>query len=404
MFTLIPVNHFMNISFRFFVPRSRRFFPAVLVMFAGAFLMFSCSHSSPYYAKKEFKPQPLTVDSTDFQQRFLLIGDAGGPLPGEPVLKQLTEWAAMAPQKTTVLFLGDNIYPAGLVRPDSSAYADRKRRIDAQLSVANSSGARGIFIPGNHDWDDSGPDGLNTLARQAEYVINALGDPQSFLPEPGCPGPAVLDIGQVRLIVLDSEWWLNKFEKGSGCLYPDTAAVLAALDKAIAGAGQRPVLIAAHHPIESEGPHGGFYTWTDHVFPLRILNKSLWIPIPVIGSLYPLGRTYVFRSNQDITGPRYKDMRKAFRRVFRRHKPLLYASGHDHSLQIFDGGKDIGYYLLSGAGTSSKITDAGHNGKTLFSYAHEGFMVVDFLKSGEILLRVVSPENPPVQFEHFMRH
>ena len=74
------------------------------------------------------------------------------------------------------------------------------------------------------------------------------------------------------------------------------------------------------------------------MFPLRVVKSWLWLPLPIIGSIYPLSRQLGI-SNQDLSGKKYKAMRRAFEGVFQQYPPFVYASGHDHDLQVFRGGR-----------------------------------------------------------------
>ena len=101
-------------------------------------------------------------------------------------------------------------------------------------------------------------------------------------------------------------------------------------------AGARHVVVIAHHPLVSGGPHGGYFGWQDHVFPLRNLKSWLWIPLPLIGSAYPIARAEGI-SSQDIPSRAYTRMRVALDSAFAGAPPLIYAGGHDHTLQVIAG-------------------------------------------------------------------
>jgi hypothetical protein len=70
---------------------------------------------------------------------------------------------------------------------------------------------------------------------------------------------------------------------------------------------------------------------------------------------------------------------------------LIYAAGHDHSLQVIEMQRGVKYMLVSGAGSASKISEVGHGENTLFAHSHPGFMAVDFLENGRVLLRIIEP-------------
>ena len=69
--------------------------------------------------------------------------------------------------------------------------------------------------------------------------------------------------------------------------------------------------------------------------------------------------------------------------------PLIYAAGHEHSLQVMSG-EAADYLLVSGLGSSSKATAVGHGDDTIFAHGHPGFMTLDFVDE-EIWLSVIEP-------------
>ena len=65
----------------------------------------------------------------------------------------------------------------------------------------------------------------------------------------------------------------------------------------------------------SGGVHGGYFGWRDHLFPLRSIRSSLWIPLPLLGSLYPTARLEGI-SSQDLGSRAYQRLIAALRRAF----------------------------------------------------------------------------------------
>ena len=63
-----------------------------------------------------------------------------------------------------------------------------------------------------------------------------------------------------------------------------------------------PVIVVGHHPLETYGPHGGFFDWKSHLFPARDIKGWLWVPVPIFGAAYPYWRKYWYKSDQDIRG------------------------------------------------------------------------------------------------------
>jgi hypothetical protein len=373
--------------------RHLKFFLFALVSIVYFLSVVNCSHTTAYYRPDVEPLSGVSVNENDINQRVLLIGDAGAPEDPDPTLVLLRRWVEEVPEKTAVVFLGDNIYPKGLPAEDHPWRSEAQRRLEAQIHVLQNTSARGVFIPGNHDWAKGAKEGLHNLNRQEKFVNSKLPGDENFLPPDGCPGPVHLDLHGVRLIVLDTHWWFHPHKNPAACAQPGKDAVIDRLKKLTESAAGREVVIVGHHPLATHGPHGGFFSWKDHLFPLTNVKKWLWLPLPVIGSLYPLIRWNVVRSSQDIAGSKYAEYIDRVTVAVSESNPLIYAAGHDHSLQVIEMEKGVKYMLVSGAGSSGKITEVGHGDDTLFAHSRAGFMALDFLHDGRVLLRVIEPGN-----------
>ena len=131
------------------------------------------------------------LDPAEIETTLFLIGDAGEPDPRNPtlVLDSLRRMAAETPGRTVIVFLGDNVYPNGTPVDSSLTWPDARRRLEAQVNAVPQ-GARGIFIPGNHDWQEAGPYGLYAVRLQERMIASlAAGRDIRMLPGNGCPGP-----------------------------------------------------------------------------------------------------------------------------------------------------------------------------------------------------------------------
>ena len=361
------------------------------IVFVIPFLFCGCSLHSVYV--KSGYPQSIPAVSQDsIAHSIFFIGDAGEPLPDdkEKTLHLLTSQASVNSANNTIIFLGDNIYPAGMPDSTDSDRSEMERRINEQVAVAEKSNAQTIFIPGNHDWQRGGSDGLTTLKRQEQYIKSKNLLNVSFLPFDGYPGPSVVDIGSdIRIIILDTQWWLHEYEKPFySYAQPEEETkkiFLDSLSRALT-TGRR-AIVAAHHPLETHGQHGGFFDWTDHILPLQHIGNWLWVPLPGIGSLYPLFRMWG-NNNQDLSGEKYEEMKMKLDSVLVRYQPVAYVSGHEHTLQVLKS-KGKCFYLISGYGieTHSESLTAGDN--TIFARLAPGFMRLDFLTDGSIRLGVI---------------
>lgn len=336
---------------------------------------------------------PPPVEPEAIVETLFLIGDAGKPaLGGEPVLVALRRQLERSAGQATVAFLGDNVYPHGLPEPGDPSFSETARRIDDQVDAVKGTGARVVFIPGNHDWGKGGRDGLESLRRQERRVEERGGPSVSFLPNHGCPGPEVVDAGRrLRLVALDTEWWLHAHARpehpGSSCSADSEGEIVTALRTALEGAGARDVVVLGHHPLDSGGPHGGRFGLKQHLFPLTEWKGSFYLPLPLVGSIYPLVRG-AGASSGDIPSGEYRRMRDALIGATGGHRPLAWASGHEHALQVIESSR-WGRVLVSGAGIYGHVTYVKEVEGSLYRAARSGFMRIDFLRDGQRRLGVV---------------
>ena len=349
-----------------------------------------CAHRMP--------PPPVApIPPNEIVTSIFLLGDAGTGDQAEPDpnLVELTRQATASPRGSLIVFLGDNLYPNGLVAEDDPLRAKGERRLERQLDVARKSQRRAIFVAGNHDWERWGAGGLGAIGRVSEFLRERVKGLSIQLPDSACPGPVTVDVGtMVRMVFLDTQWWLHSHDKPYGttsrCRATTEDQVIEQLTATLASAGNRHVIVAAHHPLASGGEHGGRYGLSRHLFPLRGWKRWLWIPVPILGSIYPMARKLGITS-QDLSNGRNEYMRRRFGEAFAAHPPLLYAAGHDHNLQVFKG-PYAKYSIVSGAGVINHEEGVGWKKETIYAEAAPGFMRVDVDRQGRVRLSVTKTE------------
>lgn len=322
-----------------------------------------------------------TPDS--LQSRIVLIGDAGEFKKNkQPVILGIQSTIPFD-EKTTILFLGDNVYNTGL--PDESApnYQLMRAVLDSQIHIADNTKAKVYFMPGNHDWNNGKEGGYESIVRQQQYVDNTGRSNVKFYPEDGCPGPVEISITpDVTVIIMDSQWWVHPYDKPgieSDCPFKTKDEVLTQLDDILSRNSKKLVIITFHHTLKSFGIHGGYFTLKQHIFPLTDAFPKAYIPLPIIGSIYPITRG-IFGTSEDLSHPLYAAMIADIERVVKGHQNVIFAAGHEHTLQLI---KDSSYYyIVSGAG--SKATRVSKNKKLLFGVQKNGFVTIDISKNKNV--------------------
>lgn len=335
------------------------------IMMAALLLMVTCG----VYAQDSIK------------YRVIFIGDAGEINPQQ--MNVLTHAANnIIAGKTTVMYLGDNVYPYGFGLPGSSEEEQGKQILRNQFTPMRAKGAPTYFLPGNHDWDKMGKDGLAKIKQQWAFLEAQHDSLLKLIPGNGCPGPVELNVGDSMVIIAyDSEWWLFPYYKNNpdaDCSCNTKKDVVEKINELFYKNRYKVILLASHHPFQTYGRHGGYYPLKDHIFPLTAINHNLYIPLPVIGSLYPLLRT-TFQSPEETIHPVYKDMIKQIDGVFEGFPNLVHVAGHEHGLQFI---KDNQLQVVSGAGAKESYVKKGRY--ALFAQKAGGYVTTDLLQNNSI--------------------
>ncbi len=325
----------------------------------------------------------ITAQKDSVSARIVLIGDAGGLKNGRhPVVSAVRTHIKMD-SLTTVLYLGDNLYTYGLPDDSYSHFTEAAIIIDSQINIVKNTKAKAYFIPGNHDWDHEGPDGWNAVMREQNYIERNGGSNVSFYPKDGCPGPVEVNLGKdVVLIIMDSQWWLHLYDKPgieSDCPFKTKEEVLSEIEDIITKNSKKLVVFATHHPFKSDGIHGGYFTLKQHVFPLTDVSPNLWVPLPIIGSIYPITRG-IFGTAQDLKHPAYQNMIRDVEKVLKTHPNVVFAAGHEHNLQLI---KDSSYnYIISGSGTNT--TRVSGSKRLQYGAEENGFVTLEVIHNKNV--------------------
>lgn len=334
--------------------------------------------------------------------RIIFIGDAGEinfkqetiiPLAADLILKN----------KTTVMFLGDNIYPRGMGLPGSPEEKETGDILRSQFEPMRAKGAPVYFIPGNHDWDKMGEDGLKKIRAQNNFILAQNDSLLKFMPEQGCPDPFEIVISDSLVIIAyDSEWWLFPHKKTDDeieCACNTEKDVLEKIEELFYKNRNKTILLTSHHPFQSYGVHGGHYSLKDHLFPLTHLKKNLYIPLPALGSLYPLLRTTTFLNAEDMPHPKYKYLKQSVNEIFDGFTNIIHVAGHEHGLQFIKNKKGQ-YQIVSGSGSKSSYIQ--NNKNLLYKNPNQGFVTVDILidRSLQITYYTYHDKNIKADFTH----
>ncbi|MCW9036430.1 phosphoesterase [Altibacter sp.] len=338
----------------------------ILLLFSVIFIV-SCATSGTVIDSDVSEVWEKEQDTVSVKARFFVLGNAWGP-NSDMVLNSVQEKINKIPsEKNHILFLGDN------VRGKSEAGV--KEHLQRQVAVSKASKAKAFFVPGNYDWEFDGTKGLEVME---DYLEKALDTDEVLTPNNGCPLESIEISESIQLLVIDSQWYLENWDKHSGmndkCEIKTRKKLLLEIEGELKDHANKLVLFAMHHPLYTNGFHGGRFSARDHLFPLQGN-----IPLPGIGTLVAQIRSQGGPSIQDRFNLRYREMVDALIPLLTENEQrILVVSGHEQNLQYIEQGAI--HQIISGAGNDAKPVGVSDNG--LFSHGGQGFAEVAILADG----------------------
>ncbi|SDR86838.1 Calcineurin-like phosphoesterase [Formosa sp. Hel1_31_208] len=351
-----------------------------VVIFILSLFCNACATYQPQYKNENTS---VSFPNKEIQHSFYLIGDAGNYEIGASaeVLNAFRTELNAASKHSTAIFLGDNIYPIGFPDKDHKNRESAERYIKAQTDVAKDFKGRTVFIPGNHDWYS----GVKGLKRQEKFVENALGK-NTFLPENGCPLEKIDISEDIVMLILDSEWYLTNWDNhptiNDDCEIKTRAKFFDEFESEIKKARGKTTIVALHHPVFTNGSHGGQYSFGSHMKP-----------IPVLGTIKNIIRKTGGVTTVDTQNSLYNQFRERIITLSQENDKTIFVSGHDHNLQYIV--QDNLPQIVSGSG--SKVSATRNVGGGQFSYGTNGFAILDVFKDGSSFVRFIkAPENETV--------
>lgn len=320
--------------------------------------------------KKQVKPEAekeIPINK-EIEHTFYLIGDAGNSDLGESskALKAFKTELEKADKNSTAIFLGDNIYPNGLPKKSDDDYELAKHRIKIQTEATKNFKGETVFIPGNHDWYS----GISGLKDQEKIVEKALGK-DSFLPENGCPIDKIHISEEIELILIDTHWYITNWNEeptiNDVCEIKTRHKFLDEFSSLIKKARGKTTIVALHHPMYTNGAHGGQYSFRNHM-----------APIPILGTLKNVLRKTTGVSHADLQNPMYNELKRHLVTIAQANDKVVFVSGHEHNLQYLE--EDNLHQIVSGSG--SKISAVRNVGSGKFGFATPGYAKLIVYKDG----------------------
>ncbi len=345
-----------------------------------------------------------TITSEQPIETLYILGDAGYSTGENPLLEKLkTEWSTVN-EDASVVFLGDNLVTPTLSVRDSfdvNLYKEKNVLIE-QLESLQPFQGKSYFLSGEKDWNNGHAGGTKAVKAQEEFIEKFYEDKKvRMVPSNACGDPKVVKINKDLIYVfLNSQWWLQNWEKeelmNKGCDLKTRRQLLVVLEQIIGEHKNDQIILFMHHPLKSNGHHGGRFSFIEHVFPLTMVNKNLFVPLPFIGSSYPIYKN-VSGSHQDLAHELYRELINGIEGIIFKYKPnIVLAGAHDHNLQYF--GSEKKHYLVSGSASNS--TFVARSKSADYVNNDTGFSKLKFYEDGSSFIEFYILEDDQLKLDY----
>lgn len=357
----------------------------LLYLLSIAIFMNSCASYNLQYGDN-YKDE-IYSEYGKLAHTFFLVGDAGNGMYIDDSLNNknsLTNNLKKAHQNSTLLFLGDNIYPDGMPKVNDNKRDEAEKKLQSLIDFTSLFKGKTIFIPGNHDWYNDGNEGLK---RQQKFVESKLGK-KSFLPKEGCPIESVDITEEITLIIVDSQWYITNWDNyptiNKNCEIKTRNQFVEEFISEIKKARGKITIVAIHHPMFTNGPHGGKYSF-----------KNYMKPFPILGSIKNLLRKTTGINNADIQNTHYNDLKKYLLAAAQQNDKVIFVSGHDHNLQYIV--KNNIPQIISGSG--SKIVPVKNTDGGKYAHSVNGYAILDIYENGKVHVKYINTTNDKIEYQ-----
>ena len=249
---------------------------------------------------------------------LFLLGDTGNPHCAEAVNDHFYTKLLKHQTESAVVFLGDNVYPNGIPSKSRKKKRIAQAKLEVHLDRLVDYSHRAYFVAGNHDYHKAFKSPKRIVAQQElirSYDQKSKGE-IAFRPvDQAGDMVALIELNpQIAMIAMDTQWALKKInKKNTRKLFTEP------LERALKESEKYEYLIiAAHHPLYTVGDHG---------------HEKLFI------------------ASEDLHRKKYRKLINEIEPKLPLGVKIIYAAGHDHSLQHIS--LDHFHQIVSGSGSKS---------------------------------------------------
>lgn len=363
----------------------------ILFLSIVIFLMCSCAANKPYIrSAQDVENLSKTIEDDQIDYELYLVGDIGARSNNaaqSDIVELIKSELASSDRERSIVFLGNSFSENKFPDSDTDEFRAMDKATTKCIKELKDEAEKIYFIPGNAEWYDGKNYTVSALNDVEDYVQSKVKDKNIFVPSNGCGEPKVVKLtDDLLLVLIDSQWVLqgNRSDerKKSGCEIDSEEELVIELNDILSSNKNKNVIIAAHHPVYSNGNTGGNYKPASHLLPL-----------PILGSMIT-GIRKIGVGQQKFGHPQYEAYRAVINSALGNFEGIIHASAHDRNLQYHN--QDDNHFIVAGSGTKTDFVRKG--GTADFALMSKGFSKITHTKGLELWLEFFVPDeaNPKV--------
>ncbi|MEZ4839669.1 metallophosphoesterase [Flavobacterium sp.] len=351
---------------------SKSFLQRIVLLFFIGFLTGCTTYKTQLGSQATSFYNNQSLDTTTIVYSVFLTGNAANTQNdgATPSLSNFKKRLEKASKNSTVLFLGDNIFPLNGFNQNKTK---AEEKITTQLNLTEKFKGKVFLIPGKSDWGNS----TSSLLAQENFISKYKKKESQLIPQNACGIEFVSLSNEVELVSINSQWFLDDWnehtEINKGCSIKTREQFFDELDSHLLENQEKTILLAIHHPLLSNGIYGGQYSLNQQLFPLE---KN--IPLPIAGSFYNLFRKASGYKTNDLQHASYREMTERIKSIVQKYNHVVVVSGHEQNLQYIN--KEGIKQVISGSG--AYFSEARAVNPKDFSYGGYGYAVIDVYENG----------------------
>ncbi len=356
------------------------------IIFLTAMLLHisSCAAKKPFIKNSQSfdESSKLSIENIDYE--LFLVGDIeseSNKAYDSDIVDLIKSELRENSKNQSVVFLGNSFSDKGLPDTESEAFDSVDKSIEACINKLKDNTDKVYFIPGNNEWSDGQNNTVSALSNVEEYLESKVNGKNIFAPSNGCGEPKLVKLtDDLILLLIDSQWVLqgdgSEERKRSGCEIDNELELVTFIEEILAKNKSKNVIIAAHHPVHSNGKTGGNYSMANHMLPLPVLGSIITSIKKINGGQQKFGH------------PQYEAYRSTMDLAMSNFEGIIHASAHDKNLQYIQ--ENDNHYVVAGSGSEVEFVQKGGNAE--FAYMSKGFSKITHTKDLELWLEFFIPD------------